>query len=390
LACTEDGVLNDAHRSILNDYGEIQRDTLYAIADSTFIGGKVYTGSSTKLMLGSFGGYNARFLLKFSILPADTIVVDSLLLLLRTQSSLGDSTSVINGTIYRVTTDWTDSVNIDSAWNLESSIDYSAETSLNFSISSTDSAELSFNLPTGLVDIWRDTTAGQQNFGLLFNYSGAQQIMKLYATENGLKANVPKLVYVYRTISADTELVVRDTVYASQDAALIDFNGTLDPNTIYVGAGYFIYSFVRFDLSPIPPDAYISTTNFFFNKDIEKSITHTGDPQLVYLRDVTTSFAELPSFEIDSTFNLNIYYNLILSEETDNQLSLNELRRGGAGQKFLQNIVNGQIACGSFYLEHLYKEDDIELYAIDGVHNLVPNLRPYMVVEFYLSPSSRL
>jgi hypothetical protein len=390
LACTEDAYLTDANRSILNAYGEIKRDTLYAIADSTFIGGKVNTGLSAKLLLGSYGGYKARFLIKFSTLPPDTAVVDTLRLVLRTQSNYGDSTSRINGTIYRVTETWTDSVNTDSSWNLQSSIDYSSETSLDFSISSADSAELSFNLPVGLVDIWRDTTAGQQNFGLLIDYHDAAQLIKFYSTAAPSLANIPKLIYIYKTISSDSEIVVHDTVYASLDANLIDFDGSLDPGTIYVGAGYFVYSFVKFDLSPIPEDAYISTVNFFFNKDVDKSITGAQDAQLVYLRDVTTSFSELPYFNIDSTFNLNIYYNLILTEENDNQLSLAALRRAGAGQKFLQNIINGKIACGSFYLEHLSKEDDIELYAIDGVENPEPDLRPSMVVEYYLSPKSRL
>ena len=390
-ACTDDSYLIDIDRSLLKNYGEIQRDTLYAVADSTFIGGKVYTGGSTKLFLGSYGGYQARFLIKFSTLPPDTVVIDTMRLLMRTQSNLGDSTSNINGTIYRVTKTWTDSVNLDSTWDLTSSIDYSAATSLDFNISSVDSAELVFNLPLGLVDIWRDTsTAGQQNFGLLFDFNQAEQIIKLYSRESATMASVPKLVYIYRTLSADTEKVVYDTVYASLDAALIDFDGSLDPHTIYVGGGYSIYSFVKFDLSVIPVNAYLSMANFYFNKDIEKSITNAKDDQKIYLRDVTTGFDELPYYMIDSTFNYNIYYNLVLTEETDNQLSLSNLRSGGAGQKFLQSIINGQIACGSFYLEHLYKDDDLILYAIEGVQNFNVNLRPSMIVEYYLSPKSRL
>lgn len=138
-ACSDEMLLTDVNRSMLNAYGEIKRDTLYAIAARTFSGGKVNTGSSSKVMLGSYGGYDAQFLMKFSNLPNDTIVVDTVRLLLQVRSNLGDSTSMINGTIYRVTSAWGDDVNIDSSWDVRSNIDYTAATSLDFSISSADS-----------------------------------------------------------------------------------------------------------------------------------------------------------------------------------------------------------------------------------------------------------
>jgi hypothetical protein len=389
-ACTDDNLLTDINRSILNAYGEIKRDTLYALASCTYSGGKVNTGTSSNLMLGSFGGYKARFLMKFSSLPEDTIVVDTLRLLLRIQSNLGDSTSLINGTIYRVTNAWDESVNTDSSWDLSTSIDYSAETSLDFNIGSTDSAELVFDLPAGLVDIWQDTSTGQQNFGLLLDYHSAEQIIKFYSAENSRLTSLPRLVFIHKDTSSDSGGVLYDTVYANLDASLIDFEGSLDPNTIYAGAGYFIYSFVQFDLSSIPADAFVSSANFVFNKDVDRSVLHSEDAPLVYLRDVTTGYEELPYYQIDSTFNLNIYYNLVLSEETENQLSLDNLRKAGAGQKFIQNIINGEIGYGSFYLEHATKEENIELYAMAGVQASVPDVRPYLVIEYYLSPPPRL
>ncbi len=390
-ACTDEMMLTDVNRTMLNAYGEIKRDTLYAVASRSISAGKVNTGYSSKVMLGSFGGYNARFLMKFSGMPSDTIVVDTLRLLLRVRSNLGDSTSMINGTIYRVTTAWGDSVNTDASWDLPSSIDYSAETSLNFNISSADSAEIAFNLPVSLVDIWRDTvTSGQQNFGLLFDYQAAEQIIEFYSSENITVSQVPKMVFIYKDTSTDTGRIIYDTTYANLDASLIDFDGNLDQNTIYVGAGYSIYSFVQFDLSVVPSEAYVSTVNFVFNQDVDRSVLDPLDGQMVYLRDVTTRFEELPYFQLDSTFNLSTYYNLILSEETENQLSLDNLKKAVAGQKFMQNIINGEIACGSFYLEHVYKEESLGLYAINGVQNTIPDVRPYLVIEYYLSPPSRL
>jgi len=111
---------------------------------------------------------------------------------------------------------------------------------------------------------------------------------------------------------------------------------------------------------------------------------------MIFLRVATTGFDELPYFQLDSTFNYSTYYNLILSEETTDQLSLDNQKKAVAGQKFMQNIINGEIACGSFYLEHVYRDESIGFYAIKGVQNTVPATRPYIIIEYYLSPPSRL
>jgi hypothetical protein len=184
--------------------------------------------------------------------------------------------------------------------------------------------------------------------------------------------------------------VIHDTVNVSQDASLIDFDGILEPNSIYIGAGYSIYSFVRFDLSVIPSNALISTTDFFFTKNADNSLIDENLFQGGYLRDVTTDYQELPFFLLDSTFDQNIYYNILLSEETENQLSLAENRRGGAGSQFIQSIVNGEVAYGSFYLEHYAETLGISLYAIESVENPDPGLRPFMVIEYYLPPDPRI
>lgn len=388
FGCTDDSTLVDSDRSILNAYGELRKDTLYAVEDTFFIGGKVNTGQSNRLILGSFGGYNTRFLIKFSKLPADTITVDTLRLIMRRASVIGDTSKTIGGTIYRVSEKWTESVNADSAWDLSSSIDYSPFTSTSFNISGEDTAELIFNLPTSLVDIWRDTTGGDKNFGLFFNFDDAESIIKLYSRESVTQLYLPKLVYIYKKSSSET--VIYDTAYASQDAGLIDFNGFLDASTIYAGAGYFIYSFVRFDFSSIPKDAFISTTNFFFTKDNDKSLIDDDLAQNAYLRDVTTAYQDLPVFQIDSSFTENIYYNIVLSEETENQLSLAANRRGGAGSKFIQSIINEQVVYGSFYLEHAGKSQGISLYAMMSAGHPDLKLRPYLVIEYYLPPNSRL
>jgi hypothetical protein len=387
FGCT-DSVLDDKNQSTLDAYGELKRDTLYAIEDTFFTGGKVNTGQSNYLMVGSYSDYHTSFLIKFSKLPADTINVDTLRLTLRKASTLGDSSNILSGVIYRVTEEWAESVNADSGWEMLSSIDYSPLTSTRFTVSGEDSSGLVFDLPTSLVDIWRDTTAGNQNFGLLFTFDGAESIIKFYSGESAADSTIPRLIYIYRKGTSET--VTYDTAYASQDASLIDFDGTLDANMIYAGAGYFVYSFIRFDFSNIPQGALISTANFFFTKSIENSIIDDDLFQGAYLRDVTTDYRDLPVFQIDSSFTQNIYNNILLSEETESQLSLAENRRGGAGSQFIQSIINGQVAYGSFYIEHYAKTQGISLYAMESVANPELSLRPFLVIEYYLPPNPRI
>ena len=60
LACQDANPIRDEGKDILQAYGQMQSDTLFAEADTFIVTGKVNTGSSPKLLLGSRQGFHRR------------------------------------------------------------------------------------------------------------------------------------------------------------------------------------------------------------------------------------------------------------------------------------------------------------------------------------------
>jgi hypothetical protein len=94
-SCTDGDLLSDnsAQRII---YGNVLRDTLVALADTSIVIGKVSTEIGLKLLLGSYADFDARFLIKFKNIPSDTVKIDSLRLMLTSVSNQGDMTRFSN------------------------------------------------------------------------------------------------------------------------------------------------------------------------------------------------------------------------------------------------------------------------------------------------------
>ena len=133
IACQDPNPLVDEGRDILEAYGEMVSDTLYAVSDTFIINGKVSTASSSRLLLGAHAGYETRILLRFSNLPPDTVILDSVRLMISSFADFGPDLSHIDGTVYRVKESWEESVNADELWDYKANIDYAPETSANFS-----------------------------------------------------------------------------------------------------------------------------------------------------------------------------------------------------------------------------------------------------------------
>ena len=387
-ACKEADPLVDPGKDILDSYGEICNDTLYAVADTFLVKGKVNTANSSKLLLGFYKDFESRFLIKFDKFPADTIAIDSLKMRLTSFSSFPQEAGSIRGKIYLVTNEWQESVNSDVDWDYRDNIDYSPETSADFEMVSEDSATFLIDLPTGLVDIWRDTTAGNRNFGLLFDYSEVQQIIEITSSETFNENNLPKLIFIYRNTALDS--TVKDTSIATMDASVIEYNGTFNPENVYIAAGYIVNAFIAFDFSLIPENAILSSVDLFLKQDSDNSIINTNKGSSFYLRNVVTDYDQLPYYRIDSTFITNLAYNVLLSEDDDKQLRVINSIRPNIAQNFIQSIINKDIKHGSFYLEYTNQANEISVYAIRHSADPAIFIRPKIVVEYYLLPSSRI
>ena len=390
-ACQDPSPFKDEGKDILEAYGEIRSDTLYALSDTFLVSGKVNTGNSVKLLLGSYQNFEARFLIKFAFLPPDSVIMDELHLTISSAADFGDETGFLEGMVYRVTDSWVGSVNADPSWDYRSNIDYSPETSAAFSFGHPDTTlytDYSIELPVKLVEIWQDTTGDNQNHGILVDFTSAGFIREFSSREGFFSSRVPRMVFVYHEAGKDSS--ISDTLVATLDASLIDYTGNFNEDKIYVSSGYTTRAFFEFDFDSIPKNANISSVNFFYDKDSLNSITNDNRSHDIYLRNVTTDFSTLPGYEIDSTFLFSTRHNIFLSEEYSSGLSLDDNLRANAGQYFVQDFINEFVKHGSFFLQYKNEGTDISVYAIKGVDYPDKAMRPRLIIEYFLNPAGRL
>ena len=135
--------------------------------------------------------------------------------------------------------------------------------------------------------------------------TGGADFVKIFSSRNS--SIVPKLVYVYQNSAMDS--TIRDTVFATIDASVIEYTGDLQSDSLlYVTSGYSHRAFINFNLDLLPKDILISHVNFVLYQDTIHSITDTTSSNNFYLRTVTTNINELPFYKTDSTFLTNIFY----------------------------------------------------------------------------------
>jgi hypothetical protein len=387
-SCTDGDLLSDnSGQRII--YGTVFRDTLIAFADTSIVEGKVSTAIGLKLLLGSYADFDARFLIKFTNIPSDTIKIDSLRLMLTSVSNQGDMTeSPMTGSIYLVSTDWNESVNAEEDWDYKANIDYAMETTTTFEILDDSTGVHLIDLPTALMDIWQDTIGGSHNFGLLVDFDNTTYMKEFSSDEGATPSQRPKLIAVHYDIALDSTF--HDTLFVESDASLIDFNGSFDPQKLNAVSGYSVYTFLTFDLDSIPLRAAMATMDLILKRDTLNSVFNNNKSDVMYLRTVSSDYDLLPYYTVDSTFSSNIFYSVELEETSDNILSINPFDRGLASQSFFQDIINGNISYGSFLLHYRYEGDDIAIYSIKDSSS--PNIddRPKLILEYYLVPEARL
>lgn len=386
-SCIEGDPLHDITGERINN-GGIYLDTLYAISDTSIVEGKLSTAFSGKLLLGAHSDFESRFLIRFPQVPADSFQVDSLRLILTSISNQGETLTPLTGTTYMVNEDWEESVNEDENWRWQDKIDNSPETSTTFELSDRVETTHTIDLPVSLLDTWQDTTGGGNNFGILVNFDNASYIKEFGSTNNSSFDLVPRLVAVYYNASLDS--TIHDTLFADKDASLIDYTGDFDPNLTQIVSGYSVKSFFKFDLSKIPQNAAFATMRFVLYRDVLNSVINRDFTEEMYLRTVTSDYNTLPSYDVDSTFTISLNHNVILTETSSNVLDISVTERGKNSQYFLQDIINGDIAYGSFMVQYRNEWQGISVYTVKDVNASDINQRPKLIFEYYDIPNPRL
>jgi hypothetical protein len=388
VSCEDANSLLDPERSLIDTYGEIRDDTLYAIADTFIVTGTVQTGFSPKLLVGGYREYSTRSLLKFSGFPSDTFRLDSVRILLSSISTFDDPMIPVQAVVYNLIESWENDVNTDESWqNPLDKVDPVPLANVSFDATMTDSVNFEFNISPDIVRQWQDTTGGEQNHGLLIDYSVADHIIEFASRENQSIQSRPRIVYIYTDLNQDS--TIRDTVLTLQDASLISFSGSFDEQQLFVSAGYTTQAFFKFDFSVLPKNIGITSVNFAFTKDTIASLTNSNRAQTVLLRNAVTDYNNLPVFELDSSFTTIIFRNVILADEF-NVLTLDKNIRAGIGQVFIQSIINELMVHGSFFLQYSSEGNDISVYAIRGINDPDVSARPQLRIQYYFIPEGRL
>ena len=208
-ACQDPSPFKDEGKDILEAYGEIKSDTLYAKSGTFLVNDKVSTASSVKLLLGSYQNFEARSLLKFDYSAPDSTILDELHLLISGTGDFGEGMGSLNGMVYRVTEPWAESVNSDPDWDYKSNIDYSPETSAEFSLGDLDSTlytDYSIELPVKLGEAWKDTSSGGQNHGLLLDFTSSGFLREFSSREGFFTSRLPRIVFVYHKEGGDSTI----------------------------------------------------------------------------------------------------------------------------------------------------------------------------------------
>lgn len=390
FGCSDSNPFFDKDKQILNTYGEIVRDTLYAVSDTYVNNGFISTASGPALSLGAANGFESRVLIKFSNLPADTLQLNSVKILIKSRTKYGEAISPIEGTLYRVLEDWEEDVNIQDEWHnggYLSKLDQAEITPINFTVNIEDTVNLEIELPDTLVSIWHDTTNGGQNFGVMLDFNTADHVAEFLSTETG---SSPQLIYSY-VDSSDS--LIQDTLFASKDAALVDFpmeSELQNDSTVFVLSGYSANAIFTFDFNGIPANALLTSANFIFSEDTLLSAKNSSRSQNFYIRNITSDLSQLPDFEIDSTFVQNVFYNIILDETSENSLALGQLRQGETGQYFIQSVLNKTIDNTGFLVQYIGEGTNLSKYAIKRINQQSEETSPKLIIEYFLIPKTRI
>lgn len=240
-------------------------------------------GSSDHLLIGKAENVVANTLLKFVFVVPDSIkneiknnsisVLDSYIELTK-DYRFGDSASVFDYGVYKITSSWS-----SSTFNADSFATLSFD---NFDLSSqrstTNDTTYSFHLDTTITSMWlknyADTTIGSNNGILLSPTSNSDKILGFTAF-NVSGINDP----ILRIVINKTGWAERDTligVIASDISVVTGQIKNTGPNNLTIQSSLTSEAKLFFDLSVLPSDCVVNSAILTFTIDTIETITGTN------------------------------------------------------------------------------------------------------------------
>lgn len=394
-----------------NILGTLKDTVLYAINDSSYLtGSQVNTQLSTRLIVGSFKGIEARPIMRitdFSEIPDSATIIDAKIRLLQAGRSTSMGSTPFTVTIYPVLSAWTN--NLDSVWsdyqqNFDPTQPYGT-----FEISPVDTNDLVVELNTDGIDkinewlarFWQDqATSADENYGMIVDFSSADFIQSYYSINADQDTVLdPRLIASF-TIPGDTTITT-DTLLFNYDAYL--YNGSLPqiPDRNYVSTLFPHSILIQFDVKSFlesqPRDFSLNSANLQLFIDKENSLVDNtfGTGTLVTLK-----LDKINSISVVADSSLGRF---IKTAKWSSDSTIIEVNSGEERKKLARNILQTQLI-------EIDSTQGLVISFIDEINNNViqnekdfysflafytardPNLalRPHLIITYWLPPDPRL
>jgi len=241
LACNESPVGWD---ELGRNPGEVKVLEFQSIESGCY-GDYIPTGSGLNLILGEDEIYTSRALIQFDFSPLKEKSLDSLKLILYTNSLLSDTG--IGFSVYPIISPWNEYQatwllsESDEKWKSEGG-DFNSDLIIEGVIES-DSSTLS--LPLESITLLSDTTI----YGMIFIPKG--EGIGVFYSKDGPESKRPRIIAYYE--KKDT------TLFPSQDAYIVRSEFKPEKDELWIGSGYAYRTYFRFDLDTIPTSATITS-----------------------------------------------------------------------------------------------------------------------------------
>jgi hypothetical protein len=326
---------------------------------------------SSSLLLGQKGDNIATTLLAFNFVIPDTIKADLLTNSLQVTSAsvqltkfytYGDSVAgTIDYTVHSISasTPWATEFTIDSL----SKIQYDAE-DVSSGKSFTDTL-YQFNLKTKVALDWLTNYAksATPDNGLIVIPQNSTKIVGFYALTSSTDVSVPYLTVVLSKPGVYSNDTLKFTTTA--DVSVISGNIPQNQNeNIYVQSSVELESFLRFDLSKVPPHAIINYAELQLTIDTTQSLF--GSP---FTTDQLLAYYITDSTRIDSTLTNEI------------PLSRSGSLYKGNVTSYVQNWLSSKINEGIQIKANTYGTG-LELWALKGSSASDPAKRPRLKIIY--------
>jgi hypothetical protein len=273
-------------------------------ASDTFYYTSVNTGSSSSLYLGQYQGSESRILVLFSNLP-DSGTVDSALVTLYTQRTIGSATHPATASVHAINRAWEES---EITWESfgEGSIGEqiaTMEISDEQPAADNDTTAIIFYLPPSRIQSWMDSSQASENFGILLASfpPDTGYFIEFFSRESTSDEFKGPRMTIYITQDTTHETY---NVYPTQDTFIANTRREPTSDRLFIANGIALRSMLSFNVDSIPDNATINRALLTLYSDTLLSFPDHRESFDVIVYPVTDGSWPIPAVPFDSTMGI--------------------------------------------------------------------------------------